>query len=129
MDSVTKLNELIPKYIDNKNEYDSYKAIVDRENKEIKKLLSEIGKSEWQVGKNKVVLQERTSQQVDEEKLIEYLKSINANYCIKTVEKIDEDALENAIYHNILTKEQVKEMDEFTTEKKTLALKVTKVKG
>ena len=99
MDSITRLNELIPKYINNKNEFDSYKQVVEKDKNEIKKLLGEIGKSEWTVGTNKVVVQERTSQVMDEEKLVEYLKSIHAESCIKVVESINEDALENAIYH------------------------------
>lgn len=127
MDSITRLNELIPKYINNKNEFDSYKQVVEKDKNEIKKLLGEIGKSEWTVGTNKVVVQERTSQVMDEEKLVEYLKSIHAESCIKVVESINEDALENAIYHGIITKEQVQEMDKFISEKKTFALKVAKV--
>lgn len=123
-----KLNELIPKYVINKDEYESYKAIVEREKKQIKSLLADIGQTEWQVGNNKVVAQERVTQTVNEDNLVEYLKSINATDCIKTIEVIDSDKLENAIYHGVITKEQVKEMQKFYTEKKTVALKLSRVK-
>lgn len=123
-----KLNELIPKYVINKDEYESYKAIVEREKKQIKSLLTDIGETEWQVGNNKVVAQERVTQTVNEDKLVEYLKSINATDCIKTIEIIDSDKLESAIYHGIITSDQVKEMQAFYTEKKTVALKLSRVK-
>lgn len=123
-----KLNELIPKYVINKDEYESYKAIVEKEKKQIKSLLADIGQSEWQVGNNKVVAQERVTQTVNEGKLVEYLKSINATDCIKTIEVIDSDKLESAIYHGIITSDQVKEMQAFYTEKKTVALKLSRVK-
>lgn len=126
--TINKLNDLIPRYITNKNEYESYKKLVNKDNKEIKKILAEIGKSEWQVGNNKVVAQERVTQTVNEDNLVEYLKSINATDCIKTIEVIDSDKLENAIYHGVITKEQVKEMQKFYTEKKTVALKLSRVK-
>lgn len=123
-----KLNELVPKYVINKDEYESYKAIVEREKKQIKSLLSDIGQKEWQVGNNKVVAQERVTQTVNELELIKYLKAIEANNCIKTIEVIDSDKLESAIYHGIITKEQVAEMQKFYTEKKTVALKLSRVK-
>lgn len=123
-----KLNELIPKFVINKDEYESYKAIVEREKKQIKSLLADIGQSEWQVGNNKVVAQERTTQTVNEEELIKYLKAIEATYCIKTIEVIDSDKLESAIYHGVITSDQVKEMQAFYTEKQTVALKLLRVK-
>lgn len=119
-----KLDELIPTYYKNKEKMESYKKLVDEQNKNIKELMN--GEYSYEVGKYKAVVSTSTRVSMDEQKLMMLLKANNIKGVIKTIEVIDMDALENLIYHNEIPKDVLKRIGECKSEKEVKSLRVTK---
>ena len=93
-----KLEQLIPHYQLNKSKMDSYKKIVDKDNKEIKEIMlsiSIIRIYSWGYQSNRSV---SVREDFIEEALIEKLKEMKVDGVIKMKEYVDMDFLENAIY-------------------------------
>lgn len=119
-----KLDELIPTYYRNKEKMESYKKLVDEQNKNIKELMN--GEYSYGVGKYKAVVSTSTRVSMDEQKLMMLLKANNIKGVIKTIEVVDMDALENLIYHNEIPKDVLKRIGECKSEKEVKSLRVTK---
>ena len=119
-----QLDELIPTYYKNKEKMESYKKLVDEQNKNIKELMN--GEYSYEVGKYKAVVSTSTRVSMDEQKLMMLLKANNIKGVIKTIEVVDMDALENLIYHNEIPKDVLKRIGECKSEKEVKSLRVTK---
>jgi len=119
-----QLNELIPTYYKNKEKMESYKKLVDKQNKDIKDLME--GEYSYEVGKYKALVSTSTRVSMDEQKLMTLLKANNIKGVIKTIEVVDMDALENLIYHNEIPKDVLKRIGECKSEKEVKSLRVTK---
>ncbi len=120
-----KLEQLIPHYQLNKSEMDSYKKIVDKDNKEIKEIMLSSQLSEFIVGDIKATCSVSERENFIEEALIEKLKDMKVDGVIKMKEYIDMDALENAIYNGELN---AAELASCQTKKEVVTLRVTKIK-
>lgn len=120
-----KLRELIQRYQLNKSEMDSYKNVVDKDNKEIKMIMLESQLSEFIVGDIKATCSVSEREDFIEEALIEKLKEMKVDGVIKMKEYIDMDALENAIYNGELN---AAELASCQTKKEVVTLRVTKIK-
>lgn len=120
-----KLQELIPHYQLNKSEMDSYKKIVDKDNKEIKEIMLSSQLSEFIVGNIKATCSVSVREDFIEEALIEKLKDMKVKGVIKKKEYVDMDALENAIYNGELNAAALASCQE---KKEVVTLRVTKIK-
>lgn len=116
-----KLQELILHYQLNKSEMDSYKKVVDKDNKEIKMIMLESQLSEFIVGDIKATCSVSEREDFIEEALIEKLKEMKVDGVIKMKEYIDMDALENAIYNGELN---AAELASCKTKKEVITLRV-----
>jgi hypothetical protein len=128
------LTKLIPEFGEVKTKADAYKKEADAKNKVIKKLMSEAGLEEKEVEGWQVRYSVVRTESYDEEALIEYLKAdwVKRNgsmECpfIKTKEYIDEEVLEDYIYHGKLPKKLVASLDKFRIVKETEKLNVKRV--
>lgn len=127
-----ELNDLIDKYGFNKCELDSYKAICDESNKQIKDMMAEANLKNYNTDRYKVtyIVSERTS--MNEAKLIGVIHSNNIPNSlgiIKTREYIDEDALESAIYNGEISDDVMSQIAECMDKKEVISLKLTAKRG
>ena len=97
IDPMEKLDELVPQYALNKGEYDSYKAIVDKEKEQIKDLLLHIGEKKYTAGGYTVTRSVSVKETWDEDKLLEVAKKHKIPV-IKTKQYVDMQALEDYLY-------------------------------
>ena len=126
---MSNLNELIDAYALNKNELDSYKKICDKENAEIKALMTELELDKAMTDDYVATLTVQRRETMDEDMLLEVL--INCGYkdlVIRTKEYVDMDLLENAIYNEKIDKETLLQMNNCKSVKEVPTLKVTKRK-
>lgn len=126
---MSNLNELIDAYALNKNELDSYKKICDRENAEIKALMTELELDKAMTDDYVATLTIQSRETMDEDMLLEVL--INCGYkdlVVRTKEYVDMDLLENAIYNEKIDKETLLQMNNCKSVKEVPTLKVTKRK-
>ena len=126
------LDKLIPQYAANKSELDGYKKICDKENAQIKAIMSNLAVQHYEAGEYKASYSIQKRESVNEEMLLEIIHSheheCNVSSIIKTKEYIDFDALENAIYNGLIPEDVVSEMGKATEVKEVPVLKVTKLK-
>ena len=127
-----ELNDLIDKYGFNKGEYESYKAICDESNRQIKARMAEANLKNYNTDRYKVnyIVSERTS--MNEAKLIGVIHSNNIPNSlgiIKTREYIDEDALESAIYNGEISDDVMAQIAECMDKKEVISLKLTAKRG
>lgn len=123
------LDSLIPQYAANKREKDSYEKLCAAENAQIKAIMQEYVVQHYEVGGYKATYTIQKRETVDEEMLLEILKrNGECEGIIKTKEYIDFDALENAIYHNLIPEDILAQMAEATEVREIPTLKVTKIK-
>lgn len=125
---MNKLDELIPSYALNKNELDSYKKLCDKQNAEIKELMSELSESKYETGGFEATRTVQKRENINEEKLLEIAHHYGIPEIVKTKEYIDFDELENAIYNHKIPNEVLIEMDKAKEVKEVIVLKVKKVK-
>jgi hypothetical protein len=130
------LEELIPQYVTNKNELDSYDAICKKENAEIKRLMQEQKLTEKQAGGYVAKCTVSTRETVNEDKMLELLKAdwIKRNgteECpyIKSKEYIDMDALEAALYNSTIPEDVVVSLDTCRESKEVVSLRISKAKN
>lgn len=126
------LEELVERYGNLKSEMDSYKSQVDADNKEIKKIMSETGKSVCTAGGYTAKYSISVSEDFDEAKLIKELtsklyegKSAYDLGIIKHKEYVDMEVLEDAIYNGIIP---ASKLQSCKTRKETPRLTITKIK-
>lgn len=129
--NLEKLDELVPRYGDEKTEMDRYKKLCDADNAEIKSIMSDLAIQHYTAGNYKVVRSVQERESMDEELLLSLLKDfpeVQIHNIIKTKEYVDFDALEAALYKDALPKEILLAIDKARTVKFVTTLKVSKVK-
>lgn len=122
-----ELNNYIEEFYIVKSEADKYKKLAEENNKKIKELMEQSDLTEFTTENGliaKITIQNRES--FIEPKLIEALKKLELTDVIKTVEVIDYDELENAIYNGLV---DAATLSEFKETKQIQTLKVSKKKG
>lgn len=124
---MNNLNELIDAYALNKSELDSYKKICDKENAEIKALMTELELDKAMTDDYVATLTVQRRETMDEDMLLEVL--INCGYkdlVVRTKEYVDMDLLENAIYNEKIDRETLLQMNNCKSVKEVPTLKVMK---
>lgn len=119
-----KLDGLINKYGDVKSKLADLKKEESNLNQTIKSLMIADDLKEVSTDTYKVVYQERTSESLDEDKVIDILKKNNVKGIVKTKQYVDEDALEQAIYNGKLDADIIKQISNAKITKTTVALMV-----
>ena len=120
-----KLSQLLPVYEANKSEMDSYKKLVDKDNKEIKTIMLGAELGEFIVDDIKASCSISEREDFIEEALIAKLKEMKIRGIVKKKEYVDMDALENAIYNG---KIDAAALADCQTKKEVVTLRVTKLK-
>lgn len=131
MGNLEKLDELVPKYGEEKSVMDRYKKLCDMDNKLIKELMEDLALQHYTSDGYKVTRSVQERESVDEDLLLSLLKpfpEVQVHNIIKTKEYVDFDALEAALYKDALPKEVLLEIDKARTVKLVTTLKVSKVK-
>ena len=121
------LYELIRLFYADKQQLEQYKKSTEEYNKEIKDGMQELGINELDTIDGltaKITTQKRES--FLEDKLLLKLKTLGVTEPIKTIEVIDYDELENAIYNNKLDASVLTDCKQV---KEVVTLKVSKKKG
>lgn len=121
------LSETIERFYEDKQNLDSFKKLTEEENKQIKEVMSNLNKSEFETDSGiiaKVNIQKRES--FVDDKLIAKLKDLGVTTPIKTIEVVDMDELENVIYNGDL---DASELSSCKQVKEVAVLKVSKKKG
>ena len=121
------LEDLVRAFYFNDSQMKKYKAVSEEEKSQIKDIMKENELTDFAVSGVKVKYVESRKEELDEDKLLEILKKNGLTNCVKTVEVVDMDALENAIYHREVPNSVLKKMDSCKTTKVTVALRVSKV--
>lgn len=119
-----KLDSLVNKYGDVKSKLADLKKEESNLNQTIKSLMVADDLKEVSTDTYKVVYQERTSESLDEDKVIDILKKNNVKGIVKTKQYVDEDALEQAIYNGKLDADIIKQISSAKITKTTVALMV-----
>lgn len=120
-----KLSQLLPVYEANKSEMDSYKNLVDKDNKEIKTIMLGAELGEFIVDDIKASCSVSEREDFIEEALIAKLKEMKIRGIVKKKDYVDMDALENAIYSG---KIDAALLQDCQTKKEVVTLRVTKLK-
>lgn len=130
-----KLDELILSFVDHKEREGELKKICDSENTQIKDMMAQEGLKKYEVGCYRANYVESTREKMNEEKLLQLLhnsftkKKLKELGLIKTIEQVDENALENAIYNNLLGPDFVQSMASCKESTVTVSLRVTTFKS
>lgn len=124
----TELEDLVRAFYFNESQKKDYASIAEEEKARIKVIMEENEITDFMVDDLKAKYYTSTSENFNEDQLLEVLKKNGLMTCIKTVEVVDMDALENAIYHHEVPNNVLKKMDECRITKTTVSLKVTKIK-
>lgn len=125
----TELEDLIKAFYFNDSQKKEYSAIAEEEKARIKAIMQENEITDYIVGDLKAKYITSVTENFNEDMLLDVLKKHGLDGCIKTVEVVDMDALENAIYHHEVPNSVLKKMDDCRNTKTVISLKVTKVKN
>lgn len=123
-----KLDTLIPQYAENKSMLDDYKKICDKENKQIKELMTD---DTYEAGGYKATKSVQIRESLNEDRLLAIASQHRVFRdigIIKTKEYVDMEALESAIYKGMLDKETLMEIDKCRESKEVVTLRISKVK-
>lgn len=124
-----ELKELAQVYIYHKAELDLLKKKVDKINSEIKSAMEDAKLDAIETDTGTVKYGITRKETLNEDMLLVKLKKLVPNTeCIKTKEYIDTDILESEIYHGLLSKEALQEMENCTSVKLTPVLTISKAK-
>lgn len=129
-----ELDKLVPQYGKHKDESGELKKLCDLENAQIKEIMSNEKLKKHSAGGYTVTYIESNKTTVNEEKLLALLKSklskkqLKDLKLIKTVEQVDENALENAIYNSLIPEELVTEMSNCEEKSVITSIRITKNK-
>lgn len=104
---------VVKRYYENNANLKSLKKVVEKDSDTIKTFLlnndnEDSEKIAYSVDGINANITKITKNTMDEEPLIEYLKKLNIPGILKTKIIIDEEALEDAIYHNMIDATQLK---------------------
>ena len=123
---LSDLDTLIPSYAKNKQEFDYYKKLCEKENAQIKKIMMGFVVQQYPAGKYVANCKVVKKETFDEEMLINIIKSLGiVPNVIKTKEYIDYDELEQYLYTNDVPKEIILELDKAKEVKDVVTLRVT----
>lgn len=126
-DSLTKLVE---SYIVNKQNENEYKKQASAENTQIKEIMAQYGMSSVETELGTATLSEQKRESFIEEKLIEFLKERGLeDGIVKTKEYVDFDSLESAIYHEVISGDNLKDMSNCKEVTITQVLRIKAKKG
>lgn len=125
------LNSIVQEFYQDKQSLDYYKKQTDMNNTHIKELMKKLNKTEFETVDGliaKITIQNRES--FDEDKLLTKIKELILNKkcthkVIKTIEVVDMDELENAIYNGEI---DASELTNCKILKEVVILKVTERK-
>lgn len=129
-----ELDELIPQFAEHKEQEGQLKKMCDSENAQIKQLMADGNLKKYVAGGYQVNYIESNREKLNEDRLLELLKKkftkkqLKDMKIIKTVEQVDENALENAIYNNLVGADFVNEMASCKESTTVISLKLTKAK-
>ena len=123
------LDELIPRYGEDKQELDHYTEICKQENESIKSALTNIGQNTYSAGGYTVKKTTVQKESMDEAKLIKVLKEHSIPNCIDIVERVNMDALEAYLYNNTPSVELAADIDRCRTIKDVIQLRISKSKS
>lgn len=129
-----KLDELVVNYAKHKAEEGELKKVCDSENALIKDIMYNEKLSKYEVDGWQVNYIESTREKLNEDKLMELLKKkfskkqLKEMKLIKTIEQVDGNALENAIYNNLVGPDFVTEMASCKESAVVSTLRLTKKK-
>lgn len=131
--NLEKLDELVPRYGEEKSVMDRYKKLCDADNAEIKTIMTDLALQHYTAGDYKVVRSVQERESIDEDLLLTILQNspepeIRLNGIIKTKEYVDFDALEAALFRERLPKSVLLEIDKARTIKPVVTLRISKVK-
>ena len=125
-----ELKKVVENYINNKSEADKYSKLAKAENNYIKKSLTELKLNSFDTDIGSVKLSESRSETFREDDLIALFKKRGlADKFVVTKEVVDFEALESALYHEIFSKEDLKEMDKCKDVNVVTKLLISKKKG
>ena len=126
------LDTIVARYGRTDAQLKEMKKCNDKDKEDIKTILAEMGKDDWTAGGYTVKRVVSTSDNLNEDKVLEVMRKhrevAELNGIIKLKEYIDPDALESAIYSGMLSEDILQEMDSCRETKTTVALRCTKVK-
>lgn len=122
-----KLDKLVPQYAQTKQQADTYKKQSDKENAEIKSIMTSLALQHYEAGGYKVVRSVQKRESINEEQLIEIAHKYNIPDVVKTKEYIDFDALEKAIYDGNISQDVLLEMDKAKDVKHVVQLRISKL--
>ena len=128
-----QLSSLVADYGENKSTFDLLKKECDRQNAEIKTLMTELDCTEYTSGGYTAKYSVQHRESMNEDKLLELLSAEDYQHyldlgIIKQKDYIDGDALENAIYHEKIDKDILLKMDSCRETKDVPVLKISKAK-
>ena len=121
-----QLKKLVEAYVENKRELDSYTKLCKEEGDAIKSGMFDLDITEVPVDAKKALKKIISVKfEVDEAKMLAVLKKYNVP-AVKTVEVIDEGALENFLYHadEEENRDLLNELDGCKTIKSVVSLKL-----
>ena len=132
-EEMTKLlKALIPIYVENKREADDYAKLAKKYNADIKNMMRELDISDISNGSYVIKRSIVKTAKMDEQKMIEILKRVwtgdGENPYIKTVEVVDLDAVENAMYNNAFSQDIIAEFSACDISTTIEKLTISKVK-
>ena len=122
------LDNLIPAYAENKAILDDYKKICDKENKQIKELMTD---DTYEAGGYKATKSVQVRESMNEDKLLDMLKDVGGSYengLIKTKEYVDMDVLESMLYKGKIPKDILMQIDKCRESKEVVTLRISKIK-
>ena len=127
-----ELSEVIEHYGINKKVLDDYKKICDADNKAVKEMMADANLKNYDSENYIAKITEVDKSYIDETKLIGVIHANNLPNSlgiIKTKEYIDEDALESAIYNNLISDEVLSQIADCKVPKTEIRLNIKKKKG
>jgi hypothetical protein len=101
------LNEVVPRYVKNKEKLNELTKSCDADNKVIKKVLLNSKKNEHSTKKGSVTISSYDKVSFDENALINVLTDLKLKGIIKTKQYVDMDALERAIVEKKLDAKEI----------------------
>ena len=128
--SSSELDELIDNYIIDKAKEREIKARTSEENNQIKAIYSDMKIKSHSTDNGTVKLSVETREKFREDDLIKYLKDNGvADGIVELKECVDFDALESAIYNEVISKDIIKGMDSCKDKTVVEKLIISKKKG
>lgn len=134
-EEVKRLENLIPQYAKNKSEFDYRKKLCDKDNAEIKRIMTDLNLEDYLTEEYKVTKTIQHRQKLNEDILLDMflnqggLKEIAKEYgIIKTKSYVDMDVLEKAIYDGGFSNDDLLELNKAMDSKDIVTLRISKIK-